>query len=324
MTQGDFVKQFEKDKPIYKAWGEFVTQKTVELLAFDEKVDSFLKIPPYPRVKEMNSLLEKAYYRNKNYKDPYNCITDKVGTRFVVLLSEHITKIKDIIEGCKEIWSYSLDRDYEEERKQNPSLFEYQSVHYIVRNINEINYQNIIIPRETPCEIQIRTLVQHAYSELTHDTIYKPNKQLSCVAYRKVARSMALIESTDELFSAVNGEIEMLNLEGKEVYKTLYDVYSEFLVPEGVEKLNLLIYDSLKEAISQEDVSKVREFILENPFIKETIRKQYSNDLLYRQPIVLLIYYLIGCKQHLLIQNWPLTLQELQPLFTDLGVAMPH
>src|SRR3546814_12228521 len=26
----------------------------------------------------------------------------------------------------------------------------------------------------TPCEVQLRTLLQHAHSQLTHDTIYKP------------------------------------------------------------------------------------------------------------------------------------------------------
>ena len=34
-------------------------------------------------------------------------------------------------------------------------------------------YNGHTIEKDTPCEIQIRTLEQHAYAELSHDYVYK-------------------------------------------------------------------------------------------------------------------------------------------------------
>src|SRR3546814_10997244 len=60
----------------------------------------------------------------------------------------------------------------------------------------------------TPCEVQLRTLLQHAHSQLTHDTIYKPKTIASSHTKRFVARSMALIETVDDFFVQVMIEIE--------------------------------------------------------------------------------------------------------------------
>nr|WP_249804714.1 MULTISPECIES: hypothetical protein [unclassified Bradyrhizobium] len=58
---------------------------------------------------------------------------------------------------------------------KTPYEFRYQSVHYIVRSRGDQKLDGQNITAGTPCEVQIRTLLQHAHSELTHDTIYKPS-----------------------------------------------------------------------------------------------------------------------------------------------------
>ena len=39
-------------------------------------------------------MLQKAFYRGKDYRSPYEDIEDKVGLRFVVLLTEDIRTIE--------------------------------------------------------------------------------------------------------------------------------------------------------------------------------------------------------------------------------------
>ena len=46
----------------------------------------------------------------------------------------------------------------------------------------------------------MRTLLQHAHSELTHDTIYKPSVVQTPAMLRAAAKSMALIEATGDYF----------------------------------------------------------------------------------------------------------------------------
>src|SRR3546814_12680755 len=94
---------------MYKAWGGHVTATILADLSkvnLPKSVDEFVQIPPKARVKTDSSLLEKAFYRpEKTYTDPYNQITDKVGTRFVVLLERDIEVLCKAVIGrasCRE------------------------------------------------------------------------------------------------------------------------------------------------------------------------------------------------------------------------------
>jgi ppGpp synthetase/RelA/SpoT-type nucleotidyltranferase len=216
----------------------------------------FLKIPPSPRVKDANSIIAKVFYRDKNYSNPYNDITDKVGIRYVVLLRSQINLIEDIITGNSQ-WTCSKDKDFEDEAEKNPEYFSYQSVHYIVRNNDGIDLENLNVPIGAPCEIQIRTLLQHAQSELTHDTVYKPKKAATPDVKRMAAKSMALIEVTDDIFDMVNRTIgsDQMNT----ILSQLISSYQRFANPDYEEKLNLFILDAYEDvatSINEHDLEK--------------------------------------------------------------------
>ncbi|MGC8001178.1 GTP pyrophosphokinase, partial [Salmonella enterica] len=78
----------------------------------------------------------------KKYANPYHDITDKAGIRFVVLLTSDIKKIEEALISSP-AWEYSKDRDYEEERLAKPLVFTYQSVHYVVRAIRDIEVDGV-------------------------------------------------------------------------------------------------------------------------------------------------------------------------------------
>lgn len=320
MTEQEFKERFTEEKPIYEAWGHYVSNEIVSKIRQRvENVDYFLKVPPNPRVKETNSLIEKAFYRGKPYVDPYNEITDKVGVRFVVLLLEDIGKIADIIEDGE--WKWSKDKDFDKERFDNPDVFTYQSDHYIIYNKNDVQFNGMTIPEDVPCEIQIRTLLQHAYSELTHDTIYKPKTQAIPLMKRYVARSMALIETADDLFREVNKMFSVNSVE--RLLPNLIELYSRFIAPEFEKKLNIFILDAFKDLTIQVKNEEIEAFISKNDFLTENIALRYDENLLYRQPVILLIYYLISKKPSQVVKHWPLTQSVLHPLYSDLGRSFP-
>src|ERR1019366_6806543 len=143
------------------------------------------------------------------YQNPYEEIEDKVGLRFVVLLIEDIRTIEAAVKEAPH-WVASLARDFEREQEARPYEFDYQSLHYVVRSALPFEFEGVVIPSDIPCEVQVRTLLQHAYSELTHDTIYKPNVRATPLLKRAAAKSMALIEATSDYFSSVSKTIKQL------------------------------------------------------------------------------------------------------------------
>jgi putative GTP pyrophosphokinase len=326
MSETEFLKRFQLETPQLKAWGNYVNSEIKkalsEVLVNNPIKDTFLRIDPKPRLKDEKSILAKAFLRGKQYKDPYQEITDKIGIRYVVLLLEHIRTISNIIEQGGQ-WVYSLDRDFEREKVNYPYFFDYQSVHYVLRNKSALIYDGITILKEIPCEVQIRTLLQHACSELTHDTIYKKEPTQNTIVYRSIAKSRALTEAADDIFSGIS---TILAEESKNMIKLLNDLlslYSAIGQPDYDEKSSVFILSAIDELTNNTDIEKVRSFVfIDNPGLPKIISEKSKYSFLYRQPIILLLYYLVKYQREKLKTLWPLPPTEIQPLFNDLGIAL--
>jgi putative GTP pyrophosphokinase len=315
---------YNKEMPLFSLLGELVSDKIIEVLVTRlgslEEVHKLIKIPIVPRLKDIDSLISKALYRDKNYSDPYSDITDKVGVRFVVLLSKDVKVISEIIETI-DIWDYSQDRNYEGERLLDPKVFDYQSVHYILTLKKDTTFKGETLPAGLPCEVQIRTLLQHAYSELTHDTVYKPKFRTEPIIVRHVAKSMALIETTDEIFDRVYIELVKTYKVMSDFFDVLKTIYSKIQECKLEEKMNFLIIDKFYSTIPSIKTEDLVTFIDAHSFLPELIKEKSKHTLLYRQPIVILLYYLANTQKHALKRSWPLTETELAPFFTDLGIS---
>ena len=323
--------QYEAEIPIYSCWGTYVRDSILQML-IKEKRDPklFLKIPPKPRVKDVSSYLDKALRRKKDYTDPHNDITDKVGVRFVVLTEKDIEFVSNLIQKW-EIITFSVDLKEDKEIEKNPYLFTYKSCHIIVRNKEMITTQDengcsITIPQNTPCEIQIRTLLQHAWAELSHNEIYKQEADVGSAIHRKMARSVALLESTDELFQQVHDELHK-----EEEY---YQILLEKLVQRIGNSHEVPIYDGInrtlyfaysKDVLSMGDtfeifVANLFQFLDKKTYIIGKL-KNSEESTFYRQPMLVLAYYMLSKKRVLAREHWPFSEQELEPLTTDLGIS---
>lgn len=327
MTEEEIRSLWEAERKIYEAWADFIKTKITNHLASilqDVNVNYFLKLPVSPRSKELKSLVDKALFRDKTYANPYQDITDKVGMRFVVLLSNDIRIVEDAILGIKD-WEVSKDRDFEDERRARPLEFAYQSVHYVLRAAKEFKHGDITIPASTPCEVQIRTLLQHAHSELTHDTIYKPKKTASPEVKRTIAKSMALIEATDDFFLLAMQELNNASQLERDAMKTLSQIYLEKvgLTPEN-EKSNLLILDSFKEKLTPDLANRINTLIKEKDYILAKIATRAGSQHLFRQPTILLVYLCVNSAPAETKEIWPLTADELRPVFLDIGISFDN
>ena len=301
---------------MFATWGKYVQEYIYnELGKSSEDISKIIKIKCEPRIKDNDSIIAKAFFR-KNYKDAYEEITDKVGVRFVVMVSKQIDLIKDIIESSN-IWDYSKDQDYEEAIKKHPDIFSYQSVHYIVRNKQDINVDNILIKKETPCEVQIRTLEQHAYAELSHDYVYKQDEKTNSSTKRYMARSMALNETTDELFSKVYDMVEDEN----RVYYNLIDFLCSKVSFENYnKKIDRSIFECINSMLEKYDINEdVINNFLNDYFIDKICKRQ--DITLYQQPMIIMLYILANEHSAELEENWCFTQDMLGMIFSDLGIT---
>lgn len=318
--------RWRADRPMYEAWGAFVaaTLATAVARVVDPTpIDMFFRIPVKPRTKEEGSLLAKAFHRGKVYREPYDDIEDKVGVRIVVLFTEEIRLVEKVIQYCPS-WIAAKARDYEEERAAKPFEFDYQSLHYVVRATGNVTHNGIMIDDDIPCEIQVRTILQHAYSELTHDTIYKPAVQAEPSVKRAAAKSMALIEATDDYFTQVREKLELAQAPGREVASAVERLYrtSTGLEPES-SPFNTLLVDHYRKWAKEGFEAELTAFLNDKPFLAENIRDRAAANFLYRQPAVILIYWAVKQAPTAVPFDGPLTNDELAPFYSDLGLRMP-
>jgi len=326
MTESDFRERYLLDEPFLKAWGAYVTDYVVSGVSShfgdERKVATFLKTSTVPRVKSLSSLISKAFYRGYEWNDPYTEITDKVGSRFVVLLLKDIDVLSNIV--CKgPDWTYEQSRDFEKDKRDNPTIFAYQSVHFIVKANKCLLCSGIMIPRGTPCEIQIRTLMQHAFSEMSHDSVYKPQIKASPDLYRLMARCVALIETTDEQFKEADVEISEVEAKFEQQLSAFEQLYKKTVQLDSRRHMPTcaFIYESMKAIFTEATPDKVQRFVEERPRLGETIKKHLDAEFLYTQPLILPLLYAIDADSRAVEKSFPYLHSRLEPMLVDMGVG---
>lgn len=324
MNEIEFKEKWESEKPLYRAWGERVVfEITEELKRRGKSIDEFLKVPAKYRLKDDSSLIDKAFYRpSKSYSDPYNLIEDKVGARFIVLLLGDIKEICEVIE-TRHDWKFDPCKHFDEDKEKNPLLFTYQSVHYIVRPKEAILVNGIAIPDSIPCEVQIRTLLQHAHAELTHDAIYKAKRTVQPKVHRTVAKSMALIETTDDFFTDVTRLLNFGPLDEHKILERLDGIYFSFTgIKSHNQKSSIAIWDEFEQFVDENLIGEIQAMLRDYPFLADTIVKQYGQNVIYQQSTVLFVYWMLKKKKRRLLSDWPFPQGVLEPLASDVGVNL--
>lgn len=326
-TEQDILGRWAAEQSNYDAWGRFITKTIVEGLSTHVDVPNlFLRLPVKHRLKEVHSLVQKALYRGKGYANPYDDIEDKVGIRFVVLTSDEIPIVEKVITEIGDAyWHWDKARDFAEERASKPWEFGYQSVHYVVRAKAGLRFEGVAIPLDIPCEIQVRTLLQHAFSEVTHDTIYKPSVKSTPEMMRAAAKAMALIEATDDYFRQVGNLIETSVKGVKDLLGTLSAFYKDKVGAEAAPTtLDGELVDAYLPLIGQISIDDILLWVGKKEFIIERIRKRREEQMLFALPSIFLLYFAVGNFPNIAILSDCLTEEELGPLYSDLGLAMPQ
>ncbi|MCM3003665.1 GTP pyrophosphokinase [Priestia koreensis] len=165
------------------------------------------------RVKEEDSLTRKIDKANGKYNE-LGDITDISGIRIITYFSDDVDNIAKIINT-----EFDIDEEnsVDKRTKLDADRFGYLSLHYVVElKESRLSLAEYSRYKGFKLEIQIRSILQHAWAEIEHDLGYKSKTAIPTLVRRDFSRLAGLLELADEEFLRIRKTLKDYNEDIKE------------------------------------------------------------------------------------------------------------
>lgn len=156
------------------------------------------------RTKDKDNALEKI--KRKGYKDPGEQLTDISGIRIIVYFESDVKKVSDLIESA-----FCVDKknSLNLDDLLSTDQIGYRSVHFVC----DLGSKRGSLPEfeeitELKFELQVRTVLQHAWAELAHDRNYKFSGKLPKKIERELYLYAGMLEIADRGFDSLSTQID--------------------------------------------------------------------------------------------------------------------
>jgi ppGpp synthetase/RelA/SpoT-type nucleotidyltranferase len=200
-----------RDKQVqYSRYAEGVA-RILETLSSDARVHKIehRSKDPASFAKKCGKALEDG---TPKYADPIHDITDLSGVRVIVFVPSAVSYVCKFIEDNFKVIE---QRDVGEERFAS-GHFGYQSIHLLVAMTgNRLALPDFKKYKDMICEIQVRTVLQHAWAEMEHDIQYKGQSDIPALLERKFLALAGMLEIADREFQSIQDEDARLKLSVK-------------------------------------------------------------------------------------------------------------
>lgn len=169
------------------------------------------------RTKEIPSFAGKIL-RNRAEYEGRNALlqmTDLCGARVITPLESDIRPIEAFVRS-----HFRVDEAASQDTlvRLGTNQFGYRGVHLIV-SIKPGTFPNDEVPVRVPAsvvglraEVQVRTISQHAWSDVGHSRLYKPPYKVPAYQIREAARIAATLESVDGAFARLASGLDSLRV----------------------------------------------------------------------------------------------------------------
>ena len=196
----ELMDQYHSLQPVYARIAEMVPRRLKEFFSESGLVVAAVE----QRIKTAESLEGKLSRKGGKYGSILD-ITDIVGIRVITFYINDVDKVASALERLFDIdWANSIDK----RKAHETDSFGYLSLHYICR-IPESLYSDASMPEfnNIRFEVQMRTVLQHAWANMNHDTGYKSGVEIPKVYLRNMSRLAGMLELVDDEFSRIRREL---------------------------------------------------------------------------------------------------------------------
>ncbi len=157
------------------------------------------------RTKALDSFVEKSSKSDGRggfkYADPANELTDLVGARVLVPLSADVAPVARLVQRL-----FVVEEMSDQRADSMLDVPGYQSLHFLVRFRDEDRTALGLTERgvpDRPVELQVRSILQHAWAALQHDLMYKGERAPTDHVRRRLIALAGLLELADQEFMQV-------------------------------------------------------------------------------------------------------------------------
>jgi putative GTP pyrophosphokinase len=188
--------------------------KSGPLLVFGPSMEGLLRIlvnqagiTPHSighRVKDRESV-ERKIAKRARADYTLDSLTDVLGLRVITYFDQEVDRVAEVIER-----EFLVDRQNSVDKRAalDPDRFGYLSLHYVV----QLDPKRAGLPeyREfegVRFEIQVRSILQHAWAEIEHDLGYKSKNAIPDPVKRRFSRLAGLLELADMEFTAIRADL---------------------------------------------------------------------------------------------------------------------
>lgn len=148
------------------------------------------------RVKSRASLAAKLRRPERTYSQLAD-ITDLIGLRVTTYFEASVEDVARIVERC---FAVDYTRSVDKRQSEDHNRFGYRSIHYVCGSD--------ALPGALHFEVQVRTVLQHAWAEIEHDLGYKSSEEVPTAIKRRFSRIASLLEVADEEFGAIRRDLQ--------------------------------------------------------------------------------------------------------------------
>ncbi len=156
------------------------------------------------RLKSRQSLEKKIGRTEKSYSKLAD-ITDICGIRLITYFAADVDAIATILER-----EFEIDRANSIDKRQytDPDRFGYASLHYVISlSTDRAKLTECASWRGYKAEVQVRTIIQHAWAEIEHDLGFKSSTAVPREIRRRFSRLSALLETADDEFAGIKNDL---------------------------------------------------------------------------------------------------------------------
>ena len=279
------VEWYIKNRPTYKKLSEKIKTIVSELLDVKELTYHMVT----NRAKDIDSFKKKI--QHEKYDDPINQITDLAGIRIITYVED---ELKGVCNELENIFEIDKEQSLDKSEELGIDRVGYKSVHFIAKiKEDRLKLPEYAIYEGKFFEIQIRTILQHAWAEIEHDRNYKFSGKLPDEVSRRFKLLAGVLEIADREFNNIASEIDRISesveagtKSGKldfEINSTSLKQYLETKF-EDLWKGGFTLEPNIKEYILKEiekyGISNLKEFdeLVPDKFADEIINFQSSSS----------------------------------------------